>query len=137
MPDITLEQFSKRFVSLVLDARDLPKKQSDLRILLLSAILGLDPGSACSESELNDTLQRWVLEFGGHFGLDHVSLRRALVDEGFVRRDPAGVVYHIEAEPRSATYDPGIRALDLQQLVVKAKEDREQRKRLHSPPSEP
>jgi hypothetical protein len=136
MPDITLPQFTTRFVSLILDARDVPKKPSDLRILLLSSILRLDPGSACSESELNDALQRWVLEFGGDLGLDHVSLRRALVDEGFVRRDPAGVVYHIEAEPRGASYDPAIRTLDLEQLIRDAKDDRERRKRLHArPPS--
>ena len=51
MSEITLAQFSDRFVALVLDARDLPKKSLDFKILLCSYVLGLEPARPYSEGE--------------------------------------------------------------------------------------
>ena len=128
MAEITVAQFSDRFVALVLGARDLPKKALDLNILLLSAVLGLESGREYSEGELNAELQRWILEFGRNFGLDHVTLRRFLVDERFIRRDPAGKAYQLNPAGPRFTFDPAVRALDLQLLVAEARQERAERK---------
>lgn len=62
-------------------------------------------------------------------GLDHVSLRRALVDEGFLHRDPSGNHYILDLTPLNDQFDPEIRSLDLLQLVTNAIEEKERRKR--------
>ena len=131
MPEITAAQFSNRFVALVLSARDLPKRALDFNILLYSSVLGLDPGRLYSEGELNAELQRWILEFGGGFGLDHVTLRRFLIDDRYLRRDPAGRAYQLDAAGPRFSYDPAIRSLDLQRLVVEARQERARRKQQH------
>ncbi len=131
MPEITTAQFSDRFVALVLSARELPKKSLAFNILLYSAVLGLEPGRLYSEGELNAELQRWILEFGGGFGLDHVTLRRFLVDEKYLRRDPAGTTYQLGQADQRFTYDPAIRSLDLEALVAEARQERQRRKQQH------
>ena len=115
-------------VPVVLGARDLPKKALDLNILLLSSVLGLESGREYSEGELNAELQRWILSFGGKFGLDHVTLRRYLIDEKYVRRDPAGRAYQLDRTGPRFTYDPEVRSLDLRLLVAEARQERAKRK---------
>ena len=128
MSHITASQFTDRFVSLVLAGRELPKKQLDRHILLLSSILKLEPGRKYSEKELNEELQIWVIHFGRSFGLDHVTLRRYLIDEKVLIRDPAGGTYELAADGLPYTFDESIRALDLEKLVAEAKQARELRK---------
>ena len=131
MPEITAAQFAERFLALVLSARDLPKRPLDFNILLCSSVIGLQPERGYSEGELNAELQRWILEFGGGFGLDHVTLRRYLIDEKYIRRDPAGKAYQLDSEGPRFTYDPAIRSLDLQRLVAEARQQRAKRKQRH------
>ena len=128
MSHITASQFTDRFVSLVLAGRELPKKPLDRHILLLSSILKLEPGRKYSEKELNEELQIWVIHFGRSFGLDHVTLRRYLIDEKVLIRDPAGGTYELAADGLPYTFDESIRALDLEKLVAEAKQARELRK---------
>jgi hypothetical protein len=131
MSEITVAQFSDRFVALVLGARDLPKKALDLNILLLSSVLGLEVGREYSEGELNAELQRWILEFGRNFGIDHVTLRRYLIDEKYLRRDPAGKAYQRDPAGPRFSYDPAVRALDPHLLVAEARQERVKRKQEH------
>lgn len=130
MTDITSAEFCDRFVALVLGARELPRKPRALDILLLSAILGLDPERVYSEGEVNGELQKWILAFGGGLGLDSATLRRLLVDGRFIRRDPAARSCQVEAAQR-ISYDPSIRDLDLHSLIADARQARRQRKHDH------
>lgn len=129
---ITSSLFSDRFVTLVIGARDLPKKPTDFHVLLVSSILGLEPGREYREDEVNDELQRWVLLFGSNFGVDHVTLRRHLVDAKHLSRDPAGEAYRLRSPDHPYSYDPGIRSIDLQALISKARKEREMRKQQYS-----
>ena len=128
MPHIAAPQFTDRFVSLALGGRELPKKQLDRHIVLISSILKLDPGRPYSEKELNEQLQIWVIHFGRSFGLDHVTLRRYLVDEKYLARDAAGGTYQLAAEGLPYTFDESLRELDLEQLVAEARQARELKK---------
>lgn len=128
MTDITADEFSERFTSLVLGSRELPRKSRALNVLLLSAVLGFEPDRDYTEREVNAELQKWILSFGSGFGLDSVTLRRLLVDARFVRRDPAGRAYRLDNEGPRFEYDPAIRGLDLRALVAQARAIRETRK---------
>lgn len=125
---ISAEEFTRRFLSLVLNSTQLPKKAADLHILLYSAILNLEPDRSYTEKEINAQLQAWCLRFGQTMGLDHVTLRRALVDEGFIQRDPSGNHYFVNLDALPVQFDPTIRTLDLVALTTRAIEEKEQRK---------
>ena len=128
MSHITASQFVDRFVALTLAGRELPKKQLDRHILLISSILRLEPGRQYLEKEINEELQIWIIRFGRSFGLDHVTLRRYLVDEKYLVRDSAGGTYALATEGLPYTFDQSIRELDLEKLVSEAKQARELKK---------
>jgi hypothetical protein len=130
VPNHIAEQtFEKRFPTLILSARDIPRKQLPFNILLISAILRLDPERTYSEAEFNSELQRWILEFGQDLPLGHVELRRYLVDAGYVARDKAGSAYGVRPDSGPFTFDASLWDLDLVGLVTKTKAEREARKR--------
>ena len=128
MSHITEPQFTDRFVALILAGRELPKKQLDRHILLISSILKVEPGRQYSEKEINEQLQIWIIHFGRSFGLDHVTLRRYLVDEKYLVRDSTGGTYELAADGLPYTFDASIRELDLEKLVSEAKQARELKK---------
>jgi hypothetical protein len=128
MSHITKSQFSDRFVSLILDGRDLPKKSLDRHILFISSILKIDPQRQYSESELNDVLRIWTTRFGANFGLDHVTLRRFLIDEKYIKRDDAGMSYELETTDPPYTFDQTIESVDLEELINEARREREKKK---------
>jgi hypothetical protein len=128
MSHITTAQFTDRFVALILAGRELPKKHLERHILLISSILKIEPGRQYSEKEINEQLQVWIIRFGRSFGLDHVTLRRYLVDEKYLARDPAGGTYELVTEGLPYTFDESIRELDLEKLVSEAKQARELKK---------
>jgi hypothetical protein len=129
MTHITDAQFRERFTALYFSGQDLPKKPLDRQIVLISAILGLTPHRKYSESEINGELQKWVLQFGQRYSLDHVTLRRYLIDERYLMRDASGGVYQLGAlEQLAFTFDPTLMALDLNVLITEAKAAREVKK---------
>jgi hypothetical protein len=125
---ITMSEFKKRFISLILGGRDLPKKRLDRHILFISSLLKLEPERQYSERELNDELHKWTIQFGTNFGLDHVTLRRFLIDEHYIKRDTAGMSYELERSGLPFTFDQAIERLDLEELINEAKREREERK---------
>ncbi len=129
MTHITDAQFRERFTSLYFSGQDLPKKPLDRQIVLISAILGLEPARFYSESELNGELQKWVIQFGKRYGIDHVTLRRYLIDERYIVRDSAGTAYQLGAlETLPNTFDATLQQLDLVALIDEAKAARELKK---------
>jgi hypothetical protein len=128
MPHLSESQFVHRFVSLVLAGRDYPRRPEDQHILLLSAVLAFDPLKTYTEGEVNETLRRWVHRFGENLGLDHVTLRRYLVDAGYLQRDSAGSTYRARPEAGFYTFDASITALDLDLVLEEARQERARRK---------
>lgn len=128
MEPIDSSQFRNRFVSMVLGGQGFPKKPLDRHILFISATFGLEPGRQYSEREINDKLRAWMGRFGQHVSLDHVTLRRFLVDEHYLTRDSSGERYELATADQSYTWDSDLRALDLDLLVEEARQERERKK---------
>jgi hypothetical protein len=129
MTHITDSEFRERFSTLYFSGQDLPKKPLDRQIVLISTILGLAPQQKYSESEINGELQKWVLSFGRRYSVDHVTLRRYLIDERYLTRDTSGGAYELGAlEQLAYTFDPTLMALDLNALIDEAKAARELKK---------
>jgi 4a-hydroxytetrahydrobiopterin dehydratase len=70
----------------------LPRRRRDQWIMLQACAATL-PTSPLDERSLNEMLKAWLGGLGPNVRLDHVSLRRALVDDGFVERSADGARY--------------------------------------------
>lgn len=75
------------------ERRPWPKKQLDRWVLLHCAARRIAPGEALSERDANLRLQDWLLGPADRVAIDFVTVRRALIDEGFWDRDPGGTRY--------------------------------------------
>jgi hypothetical protein len=128
MSHITESQFRKKFISLVFGGRDFPKKRENLHVLLKSATMGLKEDHTYSQQELTQGLGPWVEAFGNNFNIDAVMLRRLLVDEGYLTRDPAGNVYELSSRNPPFSFDDSIRSLDPEIVIMEEKEKRELKK---------
>ncbi len=128
MSEISVNDFSHRFLSIILNNTVIPKKAQDLHILLYSATLNFQPNVEYTEKEVNRQLQSWCETFGKNMGLDHVSLRRALIDERYLRRDASGTHYMLDLSDLPYQFDSQINSLDLRALLSQAIEEKERRK---------
>lgn len=71
----------------------LPRREAD-RFILLHALAGLfAAGEAPGEKAVTERLAHWLAGPGERLGTDPVTLRRALVDDGFLERDGRGQAY--------------------------------------------
>ena len=106
----------------------LPVRRADLELLLALAAPRFAAGRTYGEAEVNDALRDWLATFCAPFGIDHVTLRRCMVDAGILQRDRSGSTYRIDP----ARIDPGHASVDLAQLLAEVAADRAARKRAHA-----
>ncbi len=99
-------------------------RQDDFRAVLAAAALALDEGAGYDESAVNARLKAWLDGPGAMVEVDHVELRRWLVDTGLVRRDGYGRHY-TRAEPVPDAFAhalAGLAGVDLALLAAEARE---------------
>ena len=127
-----LEEFQNRLVTLCVQSGNtgLPRKQRDRHIILKSVVLTLDRTAHYTEAAVNRKLQAWLREIGSLIKLDHVILRRVLVDEEFLGRSQDGSRYWVAAMSRKQLpFSPAVEDLDVPQLLSEGKARIERRKR--------
>ena len=110
----------------------LPGRESDLAVLLALATWQLVPRRVYRESEVNEVLRKWIESFCSPGGVDHVTLRRCLVDARFLARDPAGSTYSVvlaTAEQAIAAEARDVRPGDVLEVI---RHERKNRKRVHA-----
>lgn len=129
---ITHDNFRATFPHLVEGRLLLPKKPSQRRMLLLSTVLRLNAHQSYLENQINAELQHWISQFGSKLSIDHVTLRRYLVDELILCRDDAGTSYELCRDNARFTFDASIQQLDLPQLLDDARKARARKKARYS-----
>jgi hypothetical protein len=67
--------------------------RDDFKMLLAAAAAAFRPGRSYSEREVNDVLRGWLATTGTMLHVDHVELRRWLVDNRLLDRDGFGRAY--------------------------------------------
>ena len=92
----------------------LPVRPRDLEVLLALAAAQFEPGRKYSESQVNDRLQEWLEPFCSPFGVDHVTVRRCLVDAGLIARDKAGATYEVARKISPVKVEPAAIMADVQ-----------------------
>jgi hypothetical protein len=129
---LTQEYFMKRLTDLCLKSglAGFPKDEMSLHILLKSAIMMMGQPDQLTEKEVNAKLEIWVKEVGQSGGVDRVSLRRELVDRGYLGRSADGSIYQITRPgPRQELFDDSIDQLDISKEIEIAREELARRKR--------
>ena len=106
----------------------LPVRRGDFGLLLGLAALRFEAGRCYSENEVNDVLRDWLSTFCAPHGIDHVTLRRCLVDAAILHRDRAGSAYGVDA----ARIDRAHADVDPAQLLAEVCDERAERKRAYA-----
>ena len=129
---ITLDEFVERLCRLGADRgpRGFPRKRRDREILMKSVVLGLDGGRAYREREINERLVAWSREIAPAIEVDHVTLRRLLVDHGHLERTADGSSYRVGFPPGMVAFELAIFDLDLRETVSAYREAASKRKRI-------
>ena len=112
---ITLDEFVERLCKVGADRgpRSFPRSGDDREILFQSIVLTLDSGRSYTEREINDALQAWNRDVAPAIEIDHVTLRRKLVDYGRLERTADGRAYRVGFPPKATAFDLRIWDVDL------------------------
>jgi len=135
MYDIPLDLFQRRLLVMLVRSpiRHMPTRARDREILFRAVTRGL-PADPTDERTLNDALRSWLGHVAPSIGVDHVSLRRYLVEVGYLEREDDGSAYRVVSSPRTApTFDPRVDEVDVASLVTASRAEVEQRRQLHPP----
>ena len=108
----------------------LPARPGDQALLLQLAAARFEAQKAYRESEVNETLKSWLQTLCAPFGIDHVTMRRLMVDSGLLTRDKAGSMYRIN--PKRAGDLDADHAIEPAQVLAEIQSERETRKRRHA-----
>ena len=124
-------EFKERLALLCLQGggRGVPRKHRDQHILFKSITLILETQREYTENELNEYLVKWLSQVGQAVQIDHVSLRRYLVDAGYLTRDSAGRSYRVDPEQMVGLFEADIEEIDPVAVIAEAQRRTEERKR--------
>jgi hypothetical protein len=104
-----------------------PKRPSDQELLVALAASQFETSRAYPEKEVNEKLKSWLHAFCEPFGIDHVTLRRLLVDSRLMSRTNSGSMYRINLE-RVGEMD-AVRMVEPIDVLAEIRSERESRKR--------
>lgn len=129
---VTREKFKKRLVDLCLRSglEGFPKDHVNQHILLKSAVLTLDNTGILNEREVNEKLTYWLSHIGRIKNIDHITLRRRLVDTGYLTRNNDGSCYRVSPSGSGRQlFDDTIDQLDILEVIKSGREEIARRKR--------
>lgn len=104
----------------------MPKRPGDQEILARLAAARFEPGKVYAEGEVNEVLEAWLESFTEPYGIDHVTLRRLLVDRRLLVRTKSGSTYEVNGEARQEL--EGFHDIDPARMLERVREEREARK---------
>jgi hypothetical protein len=104
-----------------------PKRLSDQHLLVALAAAQFEMGKVYCESEINEKLLAWLETFCEPDGLDHVTLRRMLVDSRLLIRTKSGSTYELNHQKLAEVAAVG--EIDPRAVLEEIRGERESRKR--------
>jgi hypothetical protein len=108
----------------------IPKNGRDARILLALAAASFDPGKDYSEPQANEQISEWKAGFTCPDEMDHVTIRRWLVDYHLLIRDADGSSYRANQMVINSVITPDARSIQPRYIledVQRVNEDRRRR----------
>lgn len=121
---VTLDEFVERLCRVGADRgpRSFPRSGVDREVLFQSIVLTLDSARSYSEREINEALLAWNRDVAPAIDIDHVTLRRTLVDYGRLERTADGRAYRVGFPPKAMAFDLRIWDVDLPGTIAAYKE---------------
>ncbi len=107
----------------------IPRNRTDAEIFLALAASTFDPRITYSETEVNEHLLEWMTEFFCTAAIDHVTVRRYLVDFYFLLRDASGTSYRTNQTIINKVIEPAARTIQLRYVLEDVQREKERRKR--------
>jgi hypothetical protein len=132
---ITPEQFEKRLVDLCVSGglTGLPRRPVDREILYTGVLATLPRDRTYTQEALNAELGSWLVRIAESLEVDHVTLRREMVDRGFLVREPDGSRYRaVVPDWWSTAFDEAVLEVDVSEVVERGRDQRQRRKRAHA-----
>ena len=132
---ISQEHFIKRLLNIFLRSglSEFPSDYTNLHVLLKSAILTLDKTAIFSEKEINQNLDYWISNISNLTpmkDIDHVTLRRMLVDAEYLTRNRDGSCYQVSLSgDGQPVFDDAIEQVDVIAVIKSGREEIARRKR--------
>ncbi len=128
---ITLDEFVDRLCRLGADgaSRRFPRNSRDREILMQSVVMQLDSERSYNEKEINAQLKAWSRDVAPSIEVDHVTLRRLLVDYQRLERTADGSVYRVGFPARTVAFELEVYDLDLRATVAAYRDQIETRRK--------
>ncbi|MDQ3024889.1 MAG: DUF2087 domain-containing protein [Pseudomonadota bacterium] len=105
----------------------LPKRPADQGLLVALAASQIEAHRSLSEREVNERLRTWLETISEPFGIDHVTLRRMLVDSRILIRTTSGSTYQLNTQ-RLGEID-AVRGIKPADILFQIQNERDLRKR--------
>ncbi len=112
--------------------RRVPKSQADLQVFLALAASALDPQLQYDEPALNDRLVEWMSGFTDPVVMDHLTVRRFLVDYFYLIRDVPGTTYKTNQTMINTVIEPEARSVLPLGLLEEIQRDQAHRRRVNT-----
>jgi len=129
---VTREIFKKRLVDLCLRSglAGFPKDHVNQHILFKSAVLTIGEPGSLTEREVNEKLIFWLSHISRIKEIDHITLRRRLVDTGYLTRNNDGSCYQVSPSGSGQQlFDHTVDQLDILEVINSGREEIDRRKR--------
>lgn len=129
---ITREYFIKRLTDLCLRSglSGFPRDNAAQHILLKSAVLLVGQVGTFTEKEINEKLKIWINQVSQIQKIDHIILRRMLVDAGYLTRTADGSCYQVSLSgPQPEFFDASVDQVDVLEAIRTAQDEITRRKR--------
>jgi hypothetical protein len=108
----------------------LPKRPRDQEVVAALAAARFDPGAPCSEAQVNEVLAAWLESLSEPDGIDHVTMRRMLVDMRLLVRTSTGSSYGVAED--AATWLRPLAGVEPTAILASIAGERSARKERHS-----
>lgn len=129
---VTTDVFVKRLTSLCLRSglASFPKDDLDQQILLKSAVLMMGQADTYNEREINEKLDAWITRVCPIKNFDRVTLRRWLVDTGYLSRSKDGACYQVsQSGSRPGFFAEDVDRIDVPDAIRLAQEEMARKKK--------
>lgn len=131
---ISKESFIKRLLNICLKSglTEFPSDHTNQHIMFKSVILNIDKNTIFSEKEINQKLDYWAGSIGDltTIKIDHVTLRRLLVDAGYLIRNRDGSCYQVSLSgDEKPVFDDAIEQIDVMEVIKSGRDEIARRKR--------
>ena len=114
------DQFTNTLTRLLRSSRlvNWPRRKEQKDVLIASVAMMFRAGRSYSEPEVNDVIGEWFDLVGKAVQIDHANICRALIDEGYLTRDRAGLQYELGNRLPEAFVETVV-DLDVRQILRK------------------